>query len=106
MQAGAAETGVAQADLEQAIGALARDIRRLDTEEACARIARLRRQAARDGFLPAATMADGLADALRRQGRAAPLQSWLDALAMAAGCGGAPDATPALLATIGVRFAA
>jgi hypothetical protein len=102
MQADTARTG-----LEEAIAALARDIRRLTTDDACARIGRLRRQAVAHGYLPTAAMADGLADALRRDGRAAPLQSWLDALSLAAGCGtGSPDTTPALFATVGVRFAA
>jgi hypothetical protein len=97
----------AQAHLERAIAALARDIAGLDTRDACARIAWLRREAVAEGFLPAAAMADGLAEALQRQGRATPVKTWLDALTLAAGCGaGTPETTPALLATVGVRFAA
>jgi hypothetical protein len=96
-----------QADptLDDAIAALSRDIRSLPTEDACARIAWLRHHAMQDGHMPAAAMADGLADALRREGSATPLQSWLDALAMAVGCRGLPNATAALFASVGVRYA-
>jgi hypothetical protein len=97
----------AQAKMEQAIATLARELPELSVREACTRIGWLRRQAVLEGFTPTAVLADGLADALTREGRAAPVQSWLDALAIAAGCGtGTPDTAPALLASIGVRFAA
>jgi hypothetical protein len=96
-----------QVALEQSIAALARDLPRMTIKEACARIAWLRREATRDGFLPMAVMADGLSDALTRHGRAAPLQNWLDALSTAAGCGtGNDDTADVLLASVGVRFAA
>jgi hypothetical protein len=91
--------------LDDAIAALSRDIRSLNMEDACARIAWLRRDAVKNGHMPAAAMADGLADALRREGSATPLQSWLDALAMAVGCREIPNATSALFASIGVRYA-
>jgi hypothetical protein len=96
-----------QLGIERAVAALACDLPRIGMAEASARIARLRRQAVADGFLPTAMMADGLADALDRHGRAAPLQTWLDALATAAGFGKAgAELADVLLASVGVRFAA
>jgi hypothetical protein len=100
------ESNKAQAGLERAIASLARDLPGLPTGEACARIAQLKRAAVLEGFLPTAELADGLARALRRQGRRAPIASWLDALAAAAGCGTADAGVSTLLmATVGVRFA-
>ena len=96
----------AQAELEQAVAALGRDLPRLKTAEACARIVHVRRQAARQGFAPAAALAAGMADAIGRDGRGAPIAAWFDALALAAGCGaGDADTAPLLLATVGVRLA-
>lgn len=97
----------AQTELEQVITALARDLPRLASKDACARLAMLKRQAVLEGFLPTAVLADGLASAISRDGRNVPLATWLDALTLAAGCGvGNDEAGPLLLATIGVRFAA
>ncbi|WP_294389746.1 hypothetical protein [uncultured Sphingomonas sp.] len=101
------ELNTAQANLQQAVAALARDLPQLDTQDACARIAWLRREAMLEGFTPAVVMADGLADALKRDRRRTPVAAWLDALTLAAGCGrGTPDTAPALLASVGVRYAA
>jgi hypothetical protein len=95
----------AQADLEQAIVALARDLPQLAVRDACTRLDWLRRQAMLEGFVPAAVLADGFAQAITRQGRNAPFRTWLDALSVAATCGrDNADIGPLLLATIGVRF--
>ena len=97
----------AQTNLEQAIVALARDLPKLAPKEACARLGWLKRQAVQEGAFPAAMVAAGLASAITLQGRNVPLKTWLDALAVAAGCGPEnSEAGPLLLATIGVRFAA
>ena len=94
-------------DLQETIAALARDLPKLPAKDACARLGWLRRQAVRDGFVPAAVLADGLASAIMRDGRNVPFASWLDALTIAAGCGlDNHEAGPLLLATVGVRFAA
>ena len=95
-----------QAELGREIAALARDLARLGTVEACARVAGLGRRAASAGFAPAATLADGLRHALSEDRRGTPLGPWLDALVLAAGCGkGDAQTAPTLLATIGVRLA-
>jgi hypothetical protein len=95
----------AQADLEQAIVALARDLPQLAVRDACTRLDWLRRQAMLEGFVLAAVLADGFAQAITRQGRNAPFRTWLDALSVAATCGrDNADIGPLLLATIGVRF--
>ena len=97
----------AQTNLEQAIVALARDLPKLAPKEACARLGWLKRQAVQEGAFPAAMVAAGLASAITLQGRNVPLKTWLDALAVAAGCGPEnSEAGPLLLATVGVRFAA
>jgi hypothetical protein len=96
----------AQAEFERAIVALARDLPRMAPKEACARLAWLKRQAVLEGFAPTAVLADGLADAIQREGRNVPFNTWLDALTLAAGCGSEnSEAGPLLLATVGVRFA-
>lgn len=93
--------------LEEAVAALAHDLPRLQPKDACARLAWLRRRAAREGATPTAMLADGLASAITREGVLVPLSTWLDALSIAAGCGAENDgAGPLLLATVGVRFAA
>ena len=95
----------AQADLEQAIVALARDLPKMAMKDACTRLDWLRRQAMLEGFVPAAMLADGFANAITRQGRSAPFGTWLDALSVAATCGrDNADVGPLLLATVGVRF--
>jgi hypothetical protein len=95
----------AQADFEQAIVALAHDLPKMAIKDACTRLDWLRRQATLEGFLPAAMLADGFANAITKQGQNAPYRSWLDALSMAASCGrDNVDAGPLLLATVGVRF--
>lgn len=95
----------AQADLEQAIVALARDLPKMAMKDACTRLDWLRRQATLEGFLPAAMLADGFANAITRQGQNAPFRTWLDALTVAATCGrDNDDIGPLLLATVGVRF--
>jgi len=95
----------AQTDLEQAIVALARDLPKMAMKDACTRLDWLRRQAMLEGFVPAAMLADGFANAITRQGRSAPLRTWLDALSVAATCGrDNADIGPLLLATVGVRF--
>ena len=97
----------AQTNLEQAIVALARDLPKLAPKEACARLGWLKRQAVQEGAFPAAMVAAGLSSAITLQGRNVPLKTWLDALAVAAGCGPEnSEAGPLLLATVGVRFAA
>jgi hypothetical protein len=96
-----------QSNLEQAIGALARDLPAMAPKDACARLGWLKRQAVQAGAFPAAMVAAGLASAITLQGRNVPLKTWLDALAVAAGCGPEDsEAGPLLLATVGVRFAA
>ncbi len=98
--------GKAQADFEQAVAALARDLPGMAPKDACIRLAWLRRQAAHEGLRPAAMLADGLASAITRDGAATPLRTWLDALTLAAWCRTDDDAAgAAILATIGVRFA-
>ena len=95
-----------QAELGGEIAALARDLARLDTTEACARIVQLRQRAARAGYAPAAALADGLRQAISEDRRATPLALWLDALMLAAGCGkGDAHTAPTLLASVGVRMA-
>ena len=95
----------AQTDLEQAIVALARDLPKMAMKDACTRLDWLRRQAMLEGFAPAAMLADGFANAITRQGRSAPLRTWLDALSVAATCGrDSADIGPLLLATVGARF--
>jgi hypothetical protein len=95
----------AQTDFEQAIVALAHDLPKMAIKDACTRLDWLRRQATLEGFVPAAMLADGFANAITKQGRNAPVRSWLDALSMAASCGrDNADAGPLLLATVGVRF--
>lgn len=97
----------AQTNLEQAIGALARDLPKLAPKDACARLGWLKRQAVQEGAFPAAMVAAGLASAITLQGRKVHLKTWLDALSVAAGCGPEnSEAGPLLLATVGVRFAA
>ncbi len=101
------EPMTARVELEQAIAALAGDLPRMTPKDACVRLDWLRRQAVLHGFVPAAVLADGLADAIARQGWTVPLRPWLDALTMAAHCGADGAETGALLlATVGVRFAA
>jgi hypothetical protein len=101
------EPNKARTELEQAIGTLARDLPRLASKDACARLAVLKRQAVLEGYMPTAVLADGLSDAITRDGRNVPFATWIDALSLAAGCGADnPQAGPLLLATIGVRFAA
>ncbi len=101
------EPDKARVNLEQAIVALAGDLPRLAAADACARLGWLRRQAVLEGFIPTAVLADGLASAIARDGRNVPLDTWLDALSLAAGCGADnAEAGPLLLATVGVRFAA
>jgi hypothetical protein len=96
----------AQAEFEREIIALARDLPRMAPKEACARLAWLKRQAVLEGFAPTAVLADGLADAIQRDGRNVPFNTWFDALTLAAGCGPEnSEAGPLLLATVGVRFA-
>lgn len=98
--------GDTRAELERSIAALARDLPRMASRDACTRLAWLKRQAVLEGFTPAAMIADGLASAIERQGRNVPLKTWLDALSIAAGCGAEnSEAGPLLLATVGVRFA-
>lgn len=93
--------------LEQAVATLAREMPNLSQDEACTRIAWLRRQAVAEGFMPTAMVAEGLSDAIRREGRQAPIAVWLDALGVAAGCGVGPaEVASTLLATVQVRFAA
>jgi hypothetical protein len=95
-----------QGELGREIAALARDLARLGTVEACARIALLRRRAALAGFAPAVALADGFGKAISEDRRATPLGLWLDALTLAAGCGvGDAQTAPTLLATVGVRMA-
>ena len=95
----------AQAEFERAIFALAQDLPRMAPKEACARLAWLKRQAVLECFAPTAVLADGFADAIQREGRNAPINTWLDALRLAAGCGSEnSEAGPLLLATVGVRF--
>lgn len=95
----------AQADFEQAVVALARDLPKMAIKDACMRLDWLRRQAVMEGFGPAAMLADGFANAISRQGHSAPLRTWLDALSVAATCGrDNADIGPLLLATVGVRF--
>lgn len=101
------EPNKACTNLEQAVAALARELPRLATKDACARLGVLKRQAVLEGFLPTAVLADGLSHAITCDGRKVPLAIWIDALSAAAGCGANnPQAGPLLLATIGVRFAA
>jgi hypothetical protein len=95
-----------QVELGREIAALARDLARLGTTEACARITLLGRRAAQAGFTPAAALADGLRKAISEDRRATPLGLWFDALTLAAGCGaGDAQTAPTLLATVGVRMA-
>jgi len=95
----------AQADFEQAIVALARDLPKMAIKDACTRLDWLRRQATLEGFAPAAMLADGFAEAITRHGRNTPTRTWLDALSVAASCGrGNAEVGPLLLATVGVRF--
>jgi len=95
-----------QAELGREIAALAGDLGRLGTVEACARVGGLARRAALAGFAPAAALADGLRHAISEDHRGTPLGPWLDALAVAAGCGkGDAQTAPTLFATIGVRLA-
>ena len=97
----------AQANLERSVAALARDLPGMAPKDACKRLDYLRRQALLEGFAPAAVLADGLANEITRNGRNVLLSSWLDALALAANCGAEnAEASPLLLATVGVRFAA
>ena len=93
--------------LEQTVAALARELPGMSREDACARLAWLRRQAVTEGATPTAMLADGLSSAITREGARVPLATWLDALSIAAGCGSDDgEAGPLLLATVGVRFAA
>ncbi|HWI86052.1 MAG TPA: hypothetical protein VNT42_07005 [Sphingomonas sp.] len=95
-----------QGKFEHAVAMLARDLPRMRTADACARLGWLKRQAVLEGYLPTAMLADGLASAITRDGRNVPLRTWLDALSLAAGFGAHnDDAGPLLLATVGVRFA-
>jgi len=95
-----------QLELGREIAALAGDLARLDTIEACARITQIGRRAALAGYGPAAALADGLRKAISEDRRATPLGAWFDALTLAAGCGpGDAQTAPTLFATVGVRMA-
>jgi hypothetical protein len=93
-------------EVEQRIGQLVRDFRRLSISELCQRADTIRRLAQMAGMEPACRLAASLAVALAHHGRAALVQPYLEGLTEAAGCDPADArAGDVILAAVNVRLA-
>jgi hypothetical protein len=94
------------AALRARVSLIGRDLRRLSMRELCGRVDEIRSTARVHDLPAAAGIAAGLSDAIARDGRAALIHPYLDALREACGCArGDAAATQALLASISVRLA-
>ncbi len=93
------------AELRGRIDRIDREARMLSLRDLCSRVAAIGNIARATGMLPLARLAGSLADALLRDGRAATIRTWTDAMRESIGQDVQDEATARLvLASVGVRL--
>lgn len=94
------------AELRGRVDRIDREARALSIRELCHRVAAIGIIARSVGLLPLARLAGSLAEALARDGRAASVRTWTEAMRESIGHDAQDEATAGLfLASVGVRVA-
>ena len=94
------------AELRGRIDRIDREARTTSVRELCQRVAAIGNIARASGMLPLARLAGSLAEALLRDGRAASVRTWTEAMRESIGHDAQDEATARIfLASVGVRLA-